>query len=83
MLAKPDRRTEASAGQRITATPEPGGDRTLEVQVAQELLQTMGFRTFVPLVAGCHGSSGRRQERRKMDLARFSNRVRHARQSGH
>src|SRR5258706_551371 len=35
---------------RISLTPEPGGDRTLEVQVAQELLQTMGFRTFVPLV---------------------------------
>src|ERR1700736_6536854 len=32
---------------RISLTPEPGGDRTLEVQVAQELLQTMGFRTFV------------------------------------
>jgi (E)-4-hydroxy-3-methylbut-2-enyl-diphosphate synthase len=38
---------------RISLTPEPGGDRTLEVQVAQELLQTMGFRTFVPLVAAC------------------------------
>jgi len=35
---------------RISLTPEPGGDRTVEVQVAQELLQTMGFRTFVPLV---------------------------------
>ena len=40
---------------RISLTPEPGGDRTLEVQVAQELLQTMGFRTFVPLVAACPG----------------------------
>src|SRR5438270_1382465 len=38
---------------RISLTPEPGGDRTLEVQVAQELLQTMGFRTFLPLVAAC------------------------------
>ena len=38
---------------RISLTPEPGGDRTLEVQVAQEMLQTMGFRTFVPLVAAC------------------------------
>src|SRR5712671_1418066 len=36
---------------RISLTPEPGGDRTQEVKVAQELLQTMGFRTFVPLVA--------------------------------
>src|SRR5213082_1734985 len=40
---------------RISLTPEPGGDRTIEVQVAQELLQTMGFRTFVPLVAACPG----------------------------
>src|SRR5229473_323006 len=41
---------------RISLTPEPNGDRTLEVQVAQELLQTMGLRTFLPLVAegpGC------------------------------
>src|SRR5438552_7518235 len=35
--------------------PEPNGDRTVEVKVAQELLQTMGFRTFVPLVAACPG----------------------------
>jgi (E)-4-hydroxy-3-methylbut-2-enyl-diphosphate synthase len=40
---------------RISLTPEPGGDRTLEVKVAQELLQTMGFRTFAPLVAACPG----------------------------
>jgi (E)-4-hydroxy-3-methylbut-2-enyl-diphosphate synthase len=40
---------------RVSLTPEPEGDRTLEVQVAQELLQTMGFRTFVPLVAACPG----------------------------
>jgi (E)-4-hydroxy-3-methylbut-2-enyl-diphosphate synthase len=40
---------------RISLTPEPGGDRTVEVKVAQELLQTMGFRTFVPLVAACPG----------------------------
>src|SRR3954468_12041133 len=40
---------------RISLTPAPGGDRTLEVKVAQELLQTMGFRTFVPLVAACPG----------------------------
>ena len=40
---------------RISLTPEPGGDRTLEVKVAQEILQTMGFRTFVPLVAACPG----------------------------
>jgi (E)-4-hydroxy-3-methylbut-2-enyl-diphosphate synthase len=40
---------------RVSLTPEPGGDRTLEVKVAQELLQTMGFRIFVPLVAACPG----------------------------
>ena len=40
---------------RVSLTPEPGGDRTLEVKVGQELLQTMGFRTFVPLVAACPG----------------------------
>jgi (E)-4-hydroxy-3-methylbut-2-enyl-diphosphate synthase len=40
---------------RFSLTPEPGGDRTLEVKTAQELLQTMGFRTFVPLVAACPG----------------------------
>jgi (E)-4-hydroxy-3-methylbut-2-enyl-diphosphate synthase len=40
---------------RISLTPEPGGDRTLEVKVAQELLQTMGFRQFLPVVAACPG----------------------------
>ncbi len=40
---------------RISLTPEPNGDRTREVQVAQELLQTMGLATFVPLVAACPG----------------------------
>jgi len=40
---------------RISLTPEPGGDRTREVTVAQELLQTMGFRAFLPVVAACPG----------------------------
>lgn len=40
---------------RISLTPEPKGDRTREVQVSQELLQTMGFRQFVPIVAACPG----------------------------
>jgi (E)-4-hydroxy-3-methylbut-2-enyl-diphosphate synthase len=40
---------------RISLTPEPNGDRTREVQVSQELLQTMGFRQFVPVVAACPG----------------------------
>jgi (E)-4-hydroxy-3-methylbut-2-enyl-diphosphate synthase len=40
---------------RVSLTPEPGGDRTREVIVAQELLQTMGLRSFTPLVAACPG----------------------------
>jgi (E)-4-hydroxy-3-methylbut-2-enyl-diphosphate synthase len=40
---------------RVSLTPEPGGDRSREVKVAQELLQTMGLRSFVPLVAACPG----------------------------
>jgi len=40
---------------RISLTPEPGGDRTQEVVVAQEILQTMGLRHFTPLVAACPG----------------------------
>ncbi|MEK6734993.1 MAG: flavodoxin-dependent (E)-4-hydroxy-3-methylbut-2-enyl-diphosphate synthase [Pseudomonadota bacterium] len=40
---------------RISLTPEPRGDRTKEVIVAQEILQTMGLRAFVPLVAACPG----------------------------
>ena len=40
---------------RVSLTPEPGGDRTQEVRVAQELLQTMGFRQFIPIVAACPG----------------------------
>ncbi|HCL66579.1 MAG TPA: 4-hydroxy-3-methylbut-2-en-1-yl diphosphate synthase [Rhizobium sp.] len=40
---------------RVSLTPEPNGDRTREVQVAQELLQVMGFRQFVPVVAACPG----------------------------
>ena len=40
---------------RVSLTPEPNGDRTLEVKVGQEMLQTLGLRTFVPLVAACPG----------------------------
>ncbi|MCH2547919.1 MAG: flavodoxin-dependent (E)-4-hydroxy-3-methylbut-2-enyl-diphosphate synthase [Alphaproteobacteria bacterium] len=40
---------------RVSLTPEPNGDRTLEVQVAQEILQTMGLRAFTPLVTSCPG----------------------------
>jgi len=40
---------------RVSLTPEPGGDRTREVVVAQEILQTMGFRSFAPMVIACPG----------------------------
>ncbi len=40
---------------RVSLTPEPGGDRTKEVIVAQEILQTMGLRSFVPMVIACPG----------------------------
>ena len=40
---------------RISLTPEPGGDRCNEVIVAQEILQTMGLRSFTPLVTACPG----------------------------
>ena len=40
---------------RISLTPEPGGDRTREVIVAQEILQTLGIRAFTPLVIACPG----------------------------
>jgi (E)-4-hydroxy-3-methylbut-2-enyl-diphosphate synthase len=54
---------------RISLTPEPKGDRTLEVKVAQELLQSMGFRAFVPLVAACPGC-GRTTSTTFQELAR-------------
>lgn len=40
---------------RASLTPEPGGDRTREVIVCQEILQTMGFRSFLPMVSACPG----------------------------
>ena len=40
---------------RVSLTPEPGGDRTNEVMVAQEILQTMGLRSFTPMVVACPG----------------------------
>jgi len=40
---------------RVSLTPEPGGDRTREVVVAQEILQTMGLRSFTPMVVACPG----------------------------
>ena len=40
---------------RVSLTPEPGGDRTLEVQVAQQMLQSLGLRSFTPQVTSCPG----------------------------
>lgn len=40
---------------RISLTPEPGGDRTREVRVGQEILQSMGLRAFMPMVIACPG----------------------------
>lgn len=40
---------------RASLTPEPGGDRSLEVRVCQEILQSMGFRSFMPMVSACPG----------------------------
>lgn len=54
---------------RYSLTPEPGGDRTQEVRAAQELLQTMGLRTFMPVVAACPGC-GRTTSTLFQELAR-------------
>jgi (E)-4-hydroxy-3-methylbut-2-enyl-diphosphate synthase len=54
---------------RYSLTPEPGGDRTLEVKAAQELLQTMGLRAFAPVVAACPGC-GRTSSTVFQELAR-------------
>ena len=53
---------------RISLTPEPGGSRTQEVVVAQEILQTMGLRAFVPMVTACPGC-GRTTSNVFQDLA--------------
>ncbi len=53
---------------RISLTPEPGGDRTREVVVAQEILQTMGLRAFTPMVIACPGC-GRTSSTVFQDLA--------------
>ena len=66
---------------RVSLTPEPGGDRTVEVKVGQELLQTMGFRTFVPLVAACPGC-GRTTSTTFQELARDIQNYIHAEMPG-
>jgi (E)-4-hydroxy-3-methylbut-2-enyl-diphosphate synthase len=62
---------------RVSLTPEPGGDRTQEVIVAQEILQTMGLRSFTPLVIACPGC-GRTTSTYFQELAqRIQSHVRH------
>ncbi len=62
---------------RASLTPEPGGDRTQEVIVAQEILQTMGLRAFLPLVTACPGC-GRTTSTYFQELAqRIQSHIRH------
>jgi (E)-4-hydroxy-3-methylbut-2-enyl-diphosphate synthase len=62
---------------RVSLTPEPGGDRTLEVIVAQEILQTMGLRSFMPMVIACPGC-GRTTSTYFQELAqRIQSHIRH------
>jgi (E)-4-hydroxy-3-methylbut-2-enyl-diphosphate synthase len=62
---------------RVSLTPEPGGDRTIEVIVAQEILQTMGLRSFIPMVIACPGC-GRTTSTYFQELAqRIQSHIRH------
>ncbi|MGH8228001.1 MAG: flavodoxin-dependent (E)-4-hydroxy-3-methylbut-2-enyl-diphosphate synthase [Steroidobacteraceae bacterium] len=62
---------------RVSLTPEPGGDRTQEVIVAQEILQTMGLRSFTPMVTACPGC-GRTTSTYFQELAqRIQSHIRH------
>ena len=62
---------------RVSLTPEPGGDRTQEVIVAQEILQTMGLRSFTPMVIACPGC-GRTTSTYFQELAqKIQNHIRH------
>ncbi len=62
---------------RVSLTPEPGGDRTQEVIVAQEILQTMGLRSFMPMVTACPGC-GRTTSTYFQELAqRIQSHIRH------
>ncbi len=62
---------------RVSLTPEPGGDRTNEVIVAQEILQTMGLRSFTPMVIACPGC-GRTTSTYFQELAqRIQSHIRH------
>ncbi len=62
---------------RVSLTPEPGGDRSQEVIVAQEILQTMGLRAFTPMVTACPGC-GRTTSTYFQELAqRIQSHIRH------
>jgi (E)-4-hydroxy-3-methylbut-2-enyl-diphosphate synthase len=62
---------------RVSLTPEPGGERTTEVIVAQEILQTMGLRSFTPMVIACPGC-GRTTSTFFQELARqIQDHIRH------
>ncbi len=62
---------------RVSLTPEPGGDRTQEVIVAQEILQTLGLRAFMPMVTACPGC-GRTTSTYFQELAqRIQSHIRH------
>jgi (E)-4-hydroxy-3-methylbut-2-enyl-diphosphate synthase len=62
---------------RVSLTPDPGGDRTQEVIVAQEILQTMGLRSFLPMVVACPGC-GRTTSTYFQELAqRIQSHIRH------
>ncbi len=62
---------------RVSLTPEPGGDRSQEVIVAQEILQTMGLRSFTPMVIACPGC-GRTTSTYFQELAqRIQSHIRH------
>ena len=62
---------------RVSLTPDPGGDRTQEVIVAQEILQTMGLRSFTPMVVACPGC-GRTTSTFFQELAqRIQSHIRH------
>ena len=62
---------------RVSLTPDPGGDRTQEVIVAQEILQTMGLRAFLPMVVACPGC-GRTTSTYFQELAqRIQSHIRH------
>ena len=63
---------------RVSLTPDPGGDRTQEVIVAQEILQTMGIRSFLPMVVACPGC-GRTTSTYFQELAsRIQSHIRHS-----